>query len=323
MDVSVIIVNYNTFLLTCNCIRSVKEKTLGLAYEIILVDNASADRNPDDFLKEFPDITLVKSPDNCGFAKGNNLGIARSTGNYVLLLNSDTELVNNAIHLAWERMKADPNIGVLSSKLIFPDGRLQYPASRTLSLKYELRELLRMNRNLTKEQKADLYLSNLFNHEEEKEADWVWGAFFMMPRIVLNRFPEVVPGQTEAKLPDKFFMYVEDIMWCWYIKKLGYKVLYYPDAVVIHYIGGSSKGAKAAGVEKDDSGLAEAEKRIKGMMKLLPNQFKFLTQTRGRAYAISFFATRAMLLYSIRTPDTKAQATAYVKALKMMAFAKA
>src|SRR6187551_458695 len=99
MDVSIIIINYNTFDLTSNCIRSVVEQTKNVSYEIILVDNASVEKDAVEFSNIFPQIVLVKSSTNLGFAKGCNLGIEHSKGDYILLLNSDTVLVNNAVLL--------------------------------------------------------------------------------------------------------------------------------------------------------------------------------------------------------------------------------
>ena len=96
MQLSIIIINYNTFTLTCNCIRSIHEKLTGLSYEIVLVDNASVERDPNEFKALFPDIVLVASKENTGFTGGNNLGLKHASGEYILLLNSDTELINNA-----------------------------------------------------------------------------------------------------------------------------------------------------------------------------------------------------------------------------------
>jgi len=96
-EVSVIILNYNTFQLTCNCIASVIEFTKDISYEIILVDNQSTECDADLFKDKFPFIKLIKSPENGGFAKGNNLGIGFATGELILLLNSDTYLSEDAI----------------------------------------------------------------------------------------------------------------------------------------------------------------------------------------------------------------------------------
>src|SRR4051794_40929468 len=104
MEVSVIIINYNTFSLTCKCIESIINKTSGIEFEIILVDNASTECDPDLFKKKFPFITLIKNKENSGFSRGNNTGIHSAKYEYILLLNSDTELVNNALFLACSRL---------------------------------------------------------------------------------------------------------------------------------------------------------------------------------------------------------------------------
>jgi GT2 family glycosyltransferase len=303
MDVSVIIINYNTFNLTKACIQSVLEKTAGLQYEIILVDNASVETDPDIFARLFPQITLVKSPKNLGFAGGNNLGISQASGQYLLLLNSDTELQNNAIYLAWQRIKSDKNIGALSSKLLYPDGRMQYVASKFMTLEHELRELFRLNTRKSLDKQVDIYLGDRFNHTEERFVDWVWGTFFLMPRSLLSEFAKVVPGQQEAKLPDQFFMYVEDMQWCFYIHKLGYKILYYPEAVVIHHIGGSRNKAQNPDPHA-------------GLKKILPNQYRFMRMAHGTLYAKAFFYARIALLLSLRTDKSRGEAQAYLDLIR-------
>ena len=107
MDISVVIINYNTFELTSNCLRSIYRHTSEIEFEIVLVDNDSSECSPDLFLSEFPDIELVKSPINGGFAKGNNLGVERAKGRYIALLNSDTELLNNALKIVVDYFSTD------------------------------------------------------------------------------------------------------------------------------------------------------------------------------------------------------------------------
>ena len=114
MDVSIIIINYNTFSLTCKCIESLYKYNNGFSYEIILVDNASSECDAKIFSEKFPNINLVISEKNLGFAGGNNLGIKHATGNFILLLNSDTELIENSIFSCINYMKENKKIGVLS-----------------------------------------------------------------------------------------------------------------------------------------------------------------------------------------------------------------
>src|SRR5258705_744475 len=124
IDLSVIIINYNTFDLTCNCIFSVTEHTKNIRYEIILVDNASTECDAGLFVKKFPQVKLIKNPVNSGFAKGNNLGIDRAGGNYILLLNSDTVFKNNAAEIVFDFLKHNESYGIGTAQLQYPDGTI-------------------------------------------------------------------------------------------------------------------------------------------------------------------------------------------------------
>lgn len=233
MDVSIIIINYNTFELTSKCIESLYQYNNGFEYEIILVDNASTECDANIFKQKFPNINLVISNTNLGFAGGNNLGIQQATGNYILLLNSDTELIENSIKICLDYMNVNTKVGVLSPKLIFPDGKHQSVAQRLPSLKYSLIEFFRIQKILTKQQAGKLLLGSFFNHNETVKVDWVWGAFFLFRRELLQLLPD-------KKLDDTYFMYCEDMQWCLDIKKLGYEIHYLATTKVIHKMGGSS-----------------------------------------------------------------------------------
>jgi GT2 family glycosyltransferase len=243
MDVSIIIVNYNTFELTCQCIQSVITKTEGLSYEIIVVDNASHEISPQKFLERFPNIQLIVSSVNVGFAKGNNLGIAKATGNYILLLNSDTILKNNAVAIGVEVLEKDRAIGAMAARLEYPDGKLQHNCQRFPSVKYKLFELLRMQKFLPADLGGKILLGFFFDHNQPAAPDWVWGTFFMFRRDLLQKLPE-------AKLNDHFFMYVEDVQWCMDFRRLGYSIAFDPRAQVIHLMG-KSGGAKSALMEEN------------------------------------------------------------------------
>ena len=118
MQVSVIIVNYNTKELTKQAIRSVFDKTEGVEYEIIVVDNDSKDGSVEELKKTFQDkITVIESKENLGFGRANNLGIKQSKGKYVFLLNSDTELINNAIKIFYDYMEQNMQVGVCGGNL--------------------------------------------------------------------------------------------------------------------------------------------------------------------------------------------------------------
>lgn len=244
MKLSVIIVNYNSFALTSDCIRSVIQFTKGLDYEILLVDNASKECDASRFLGEFPRIKLIKSDTNGGFARGNNLGIERSEGEYILLLNSDTVLTENSLAKCLEFFQSHGETGVLGCRMIYPDGKLQYPARRFRSISWELLDLFRFILYLMPYKKRSRrMLGKYFRHDETVECDWVNGAFFMFPRSILSK----LPGK---KLDDRFFMYGEDQLWCEQIKRLGYSILFYAGAAIVHINSGSTEPKKQLNLRK-------------------------------------------------------------------------
>ena len=232
VDLSIIIINYNTFHLTSNCIQSVYKWTLDVFYEIILVDNNSNECNPDLFKDKFPIIKLIKNNENVGFAKGNNIGIKHSIGNIILLLNSDTELIDNSIYKAYQILVTTNYVHVITGKLLFPDGQLQHQCGRFPSISRQLVELFRIQKLMPKDYREQFMLGGFFDHNRPVYPDWIWGTFFMFKREILKTF-------SFQSLPETFFMYAEDLEWCFYIKKSGFNILYTPEVSVIHYFSGS------------------------------------------------------------------------------------
>jgi GT2 family glycosyltransferase len=232
MHLSIIIINYNTFQLTCNCIASLQEKLLDVDYEIILVDNASVECNADLFKEKFPLINLIKSPTNTGFTGGNNLGVAAAKGKYLLLLNSDTELINNAPKISLDYLQANPNVGMVTCQLRYPDGRVQYNCRKFRTIGWELLEIFPLYKLLPKEKREALMLHHYFDHQRFANCDWVWGAYMLFPASIVQQLPQ-------KKLSDLFFMYCEDTLWCWDFKQLGYEIHFLPQAKVMHIHKGS------------------------------------------------------------------------------------
>jgi len=242
--VSVIIINYNTFQLTCDCISSVFKFTKGVPFEIILVDNASTERDPAHFLEKFPSIKLVESKKNLGFAGGNNLGIRQATGDTILLLNSDTLLTEDSISLSVAQLEKDPSIGVLGCRQLFPDGALQYSARRFRSISWELLDLFRFALYFySSKARAYRMLGQYFLHDESLYVDWVNGAFFLFPKRLLDQLPQ-------HQLDERFFMYAEDVLWCEQIKRAGYRVFFLATTSIIHITSGSTAISKQLRLRK-------------------------------------------------------------------------
>jgi GT2 family glycosyltransferase len=291
MELSIIIINYNTFALTHKCIETVYRFTKNIDFEIILVDNASTECDAVIFKHDFPNITLIKSAQNVGFAKGNNLGIQQAKGEYILLLNSDIELIENSIYSCVEFLRNNPKIGVVSPMLIYPDGRIQNLANRFPSIKYELVELFRLHKFLLPK---DYLLGYYFDHKECKKADWVWGAFFLTKHEVIQRFPE-------QKLPDKYFMYFEDVAWCYEIQNKGYAIQYIATTKAIHHLSASSKTEK---IEDFKSSKLD---------KINDNETDFWISKKGKIYTVFLFFFRALKFLSLRTSKDIFLAKLYLK----------
>ncbi len=238
MLVSIIIINYNTFQLTCDCISSVIQYTKGVDYEIILVDNASTKDNPDLFLQKFPNIKLIKSGENGGFAKGNNLGIEAAKGDLILLLNSDAYVEEDCISAAAEQYKNNDRLGALGVRMLYPDGQYQKSARKFRSIRNELLDVARPLLYLMPyKQRAQLMLNQYFKGDFSTECDWLSGAFLMFPKALLSK----LEGN---KLDERYFMYGEDHLWCYQFKELGYINYYYADAVVYHIANASTSSKK-------------------------------------------------------------------------------
>jgi GT2 family glycosyltransferase len=233
MDVSIIILNYNTFSLTSQCIQSIYQQTKGVDFEIILVDNASTECSPEKFLELFPEIKLVKNNENRGFAKGCNDGIKQAKGEYILLLNSDTVLLNDAISITSNFLKQHNNIGAATCRLENADTSPQNNCQPFFTLSKIIGEQLRIHKLFPKNKRGKIWWGPYFNYNETAYPDWVWATFFMFPKKILEIFPE-------QKLPETFWMYIEDMEWCWLIRKAGYKIAFVPEGRVLHYGGGDA-----------------------------------------------------------------------------------
>lgn len=243
MQLSIIIINYNTFQLTCNCIQSIKDRLLDLTYEIVLVDNASVECDPLLFKEKFPFIKLVISKTNTGFAGGNNLGIKAAEGEYLLLLNSDTELINNAPKICYDYITTHPEVGMVTCQLTYPDGRIQYNCRKFRTIGWELLEIFPLYKLLPREKREALMLHRYFDHQRFMRCDWVWGTFMFFPAKIIEK----LPGK---KLAEDFFMYCEDVLWSWQFKQLGYEIDFLPEAKVMHIHKGSSSKEKLLQVRK-------------------------------------------------------------------------
>jgi GT2 family glycosyltransferase len=187
---------------------------------------------------------LIKSATNGGFAYGNNLGIEHATGDYILLLNSDTVLPEDSISKCIEYLNNHNEIGVLGCRMVYPNKRVQYTARKFRSISWELLDLFRFIPLLMPYKKrSKLMLGKYFHHDEDMECDWLNGAFLLFPKGILEK----LPGK---KLDDRFFMYAEDQLWCEQIKNLGYKIFFFSGTTIIHISSASTSVSRQLALRK-------------------------------------------------------------------------
>ena len=228
MDVSVIIINYNTCELTKACIDSVFEKTKRISFEVILVDNASTDGSKRYFQND-DRITYIYNTENLGFGRANNVGIDIAKGRNILFLNSDTLLINDAISVLSEYLDENKDVGACGGNLYDKNMNPTHSYKRILpSIFWEFSILFcSFPERLLFGKNAE------FNHScKALDVGYITGADLMVPKHVLNDCGVFSPD---------FFMYYEETDLCSRIKKAKYKIRSVPSAQIIHLEGASSK----------------------------------------------------------------------------------
>lgn len=234
MDLSVVIVNYQTFELTKNTINSILEYDYPFSYEIFVVDNASTD----DSLKRLKDyfkdkVKFIASIENNGFAAGNNQALRQAEGKYQLLLNSDTLVWQNTLENIYEYMEANPDVGACGCRVLLEDGELDKACKRSFpNVKNSFFRLF----HVPTASKDDNYNLTDLPDDEIYEIDCLTGAFMFMRKDALDKV---------GLLDETFFMYGEDIDLCYRIKHGGWKIVYYGKSKITHLKGASSKKQKS------------------------------------------------------------------------------
>ncbi len=237
MLLSICIVNWNTRDDLRQCLQSLPGGAGELTLEVFVVDNASTDGSPAMVSSEFPQVTLLRNPNNSGFAHANNQALARCRGDYLLLLNSDTVVHPGALSAFVDAMEAQPEAGIGGAKLLNSDGSLQFSCRRFPTFTAGLLRNNPIGRLFPGNAKVQDYLMTDFDHNVAAEVDWVSGAALCMRRATLEQI---------GLLDETYFMYCEDVDWCYRAHQAGWKIYYFPEAVITHHIGRSSDKAVAA-----------------------------------------------------------------------------
>ena len=231
MDVSIIIVNWNTKKLLRDCLTSVYEQTMNIDYEVIVVDNGSTDGSIEMVKQDLPQVKLIQNKENRGFAAANNQAIAAARGRYILLLNSDTIVLDKAIEKTLAFADAHTEAGAIGCRVLNPDGTVQttcfmFPSllNMLLSSTY-LYKLFPKNRFFGREQMT------WWDRNDVREVDVVTGCFILIRHEAIEQI---------GTMDESFFMYGEETDWCYRLKKNGWKIMFTPVGQIIHFGGQST-----------------------------------------------------------------------------------
>lgn len=224
---SIIILNYKTKHLLRLALKNLLRLGITVPYEIIVVDNASGDGSAEMVAALYPEVTLIKNPENTGHAQGNNVGIAIAKGKYVVILNSDIIFRRSediAEIIAYLENNSD--VAILGPKLLNADDSVQHSCFRPYSKFTPLYRRTPLGKLPQAQRDLDRHLMSDFDHSTIREVDWLLGAALFIRKSTLDQY---------GMLDPRFFLYFADYELCDRVKFYGYKVIYYPLVNIVHY----------------------------------------------------------------------------------------
>jgi GT2 family glycosyltransferase/lipopolysaccharide/colanic/teichoic acid biosynthesis glycosyltransferase len=233
VQLSVIVVNYNVRDFLHHALISLQKAMKGIRGEIIVVDNASDDGSVEMVRRRFPSVILIASKTNVGFAKANNLALQRTRGKYFLLINPDTLVQEDTLRVMMKFFEENPDVGLAGCKILNPDGSFQLACRRSFPTPWVgFTKMSGLSALFPHSRLFGRYNLTYLSPDETYEIDAVSGSFMMVRREVY----EQVGG-----LDEEFFMYGEDLDWCYRIQQAGWKNYYVHSTQIIHYKGESTK----------------------------------------------------------------------------------
>jgi GT2 family glycosyltransferase/lipopolysaccharide/colanic/teichoic acid biosynthesis glycosyltransferase len=284
-EISVIIVNYNVKELLENCINSIFAACKNINTEIIVVDNNSYDGSTSYLKTKFcskPNVKIIESKINLGFARANNLGVSHATGKYLLILNPDTILQEDTLEKTLSFYKSDPQMGAVTCKLVLPNGRLDLACRRSFpSPSVAIYRIIGLSKIFPGNKLFGRYNLTYLDENSTYEVDAICGAFMMIDKEIYNK----VGGFDED-----YFMYGEDLDICYKIKIAGRKIYYYSGTSIIHFKGESTKKSSISYVNNFYGAMRIfVEKNLHKKFALLNAVIKFLIFYRSLISYISRF----------------------------------
>jgi GT2 family glycosyltransferase len=236
--ISVIIVSYNTRDILLDCLRSVYSSAGNVEVEVYVVDNASTDGTVPAIRREFPQCNVIVNEKNVGFSRANNLAVRKCTGRYILLLNPDTIVEPNVLAKMVEFMDEQQDVGMVSCKLVTGDGSLDLACRRAFPTLWDgLCRASGLSGWFPESRLLARYNLTYLDEDQTCEVDAVNGAFMFARRQAIEEV---------GLLDEDYFMYAEDLDWCFRFGKSGWKVMYHPAATTLHLKGQSGNPKSSA-----------------------------------------------------------------------------
>ena len=230
-----------------NCLESVYRTIEKIQFEVILVDNSSKDDGLEPILKRYTKIQFINNSKNLGFARANNQGAKIASGDFLLFINPDTVMIEDAIESMLDYIRSDSSIGILGPKVLNSDQTTQYSCRKFPTIwsglfnRYSLTTRLFPNNRYSRD-----YLMLDYDHSSIRSVDWVSGCCMMMSESTLKK---------ASGFDENYFLFIEDVDLCQIIKKIGLRVIYFPNAKIFHKISSSNSRSTSQVIIKRHQGM--------------------------------------------------------------------
>lgn len=283
IELSIVIVNWNSWDYLRNCIESIRENVGDLKCEIIVVDNCSSDNSVENIAANFPEVILIANKTNAGFPGANNQAFAIARGKFFLMLNPDTLVKKDTLQQSLQVLKDDGNIGCMGVKTRKGNGEILFSCARALpTLWNKFWQLFYLDTIFKKWKFLKSPDMAYWDHNDSRDIDLLHGGYMMFPREVYEKL-----GGLDEKIP----MFYEDVEYCCRIKKAGYRLYYLAEVEIVHFVGVSCAKADPKWIENITQLLCETD------------YLYFLEYGGGRGIALAYvllviFSVPLRVLYS-------------------------
>jgi len=229
IDLSIVIVNWNSWDYLQKCLISIMENTDELIYEIIIVDNCSSDNSVENIAVFFPGVILIKNENNVGFPKANNQAFRIAHGRYFLMLNPDTIIKNNTLQQSLGVLKNDDSIGCVGVKTLKGNGEILLSCARSFpTIWSKFWQIFYFDTIFPKSKFLESSDMGYWDHNNSCDVDLLHGGYMMFPKSIYSKL-----GGLDERVP----MFYEDIEYCCRIKKAGFRIYYLADVEIVHFVG--------------------------------------------------------------------------------------